>query len=336
MNTEQVARLCEALDLGAGLAEPEVVVGGLLHRMWRLRTTHGLFAVKCLNPAIMQKPGVDHRYRLSEQVAARCVECGVPAIAALPNAAGDVIQELAGAQMMVYPWVDGVMLGPGAAGTGHAQQLGAVLAQIHALNLQIPGLTAHEWSHFHDEDWDILTYQASDPTLPWAYPIRAAMPHLLALTRAYESAGPALTQRLVVSHTDLDQKNVLWRNAQTPCLVDWEAAGLINPTMELVGVALYWAGLATGEPDEGVFAAMIEGYVEAGGAVSESGLDAIHGFMGTWLGWLLFNMRRSLGESVGSDEEREVGIRETKATLAILLLMDKRSHVWARWVDAWR
>jgi Phosphotransferase enzyme family. len=337
MDTEQVARLCAMLNLGTVQAEPVPVQGGLLHRMWRLSTARGSFAVKCLNPAIMQRPGIDQMYRLSERVAAACVAQGVPTIAALPSSAtGDVIQMIDGARFLAYPWVEGVMLGSGAVEPAYAQRMGAVLAQIHSLKLQIPELTAREWSYFHDEDWDILTCQAIDPLLSWAYPVRAAMPRLVAMTRAYESVGPALSRHMVVSHTDLDQKNVLWQDAQTPLLIDWESAALINPTMELVSVALYWSGVTVGEPDEGVFAATIEGYVEAGGVITDTGSDAIHGFMGTWLGWLLFNMRRSLGESVGSDEERAVGIREAMATLTILRMMDLRADVWARWLDAWQ
>lgn len=336
MDTEQVARLCAMLNLGAAQAEPEPVVGGLLHGMWRLRTTQGSFAVKRLNPAIMQRPGIDRMYRLSERVAAACAVQGVPAIAALPDTAGDVLQLIDGVRFLVYPWVEGITLGPGAVEPAYAQRMGAILAQIHALKLQISELAAREWSHFHDEDWDILTCQAIDPLLSWAYPVRAAMPRLLAMTRAYESAGPALSRHMVVGHTDLDQKNVLWQDAQTPLLIDWESAALINPTMELVSLALYWSGLTVGEPDEGVFAATIEGYVEAGGVITDTGSDAIHGFMGTWLGWLLFNMRRSLGESVGSEEEQAIGVRETMATLTILRLMDLRADVWARWLDAWQ
>jgi thiamine kinase-like enzyme len=156
------------------------------------------------------------------------------------------------------------------------------------------------------------------------------------MTRAYEAAGPALLQHLVVSHTDLDQKNVLWRDAQTPCLIDWESAGLINPTMELASVALYWAGITAGQPDERVVAATIEGYVRAGGVIVASGLEAIHGFMGTWLGWLLFNMRRSLGECTHDPDECELGVREATNALNVLRLLDMHAETWAGWVDAWR
>lgn len=339
MDIVQAARVCAALGLGTVQAEPEAVQGGLLHSMWRLRTGQGSFALKCLNPAIMRRPGIEQVYRLSERIAAMLAAQGIPAVAALADVSGNVLQDVDGMKVLVYPWVDGETLPPGAVAPERAARIGAVLAHIHALNLQVPDLeplALSAWSHFHDEDWDILTYQASDPTLHWAYPVRAAIPRLLAMTRAYEAAGPALLQHLVVSHTDLDQKNVLWRDAQTPCLIDWESAGLINPTMELASVALYWAGITAGQPDERVVAATIEGYVRAGGVIVASGLEAIHGFMGTWLGWLLFNMRRSLGECTHDPDECEPGVREATNALNVLRLLDMHAETWAGWVDAWR
>jgi hypothetical protein len=56
--------------------------------------------------------------------------------------------------------------------------------------------------------------------------------------------------------------------------------------------------------------------------------------MGIWLGWLLFNMRRSLGESVVSEEERKLGIQETTNTLATLRTMAVHAEEWAARVDA--
>jgi thiamine kinase-like enzyme len=149
----------------------------------------------------------------------------------------------------------------------------------------------------------------------------------------YEQAAERLSHNLVVSHRDLDQKNVIWPDPASPFLIDWEAAGLVNPTKELAGVALSWSGQNVGPPREDTFSAIVEAYFEAGGILTATGLDAIHGMMGTWLAWLLFNMRRSLGESISSEEERLIGVRETTSTLAILRNLAEHAEIWAAWLE---
>ncbi len=332
MNRAQVERLCALCSLGEPLTELQVITGGLLHRMWRLTTTQGSFAVKQLNAAIMCKQGIQHEYCVSEYIAQEMSKRDVPAIAAL-NSVNGPLQEIDGMFLLVYSWVDGEILSSGPVEAERALQIGMILARIHTLSLHVSEVAPLEWQHFHNDDWDILTFQAAEMGLPWAYPVRAALPMLLQWTRYYEAAGEKLMQRLVVSHRDLDQKNVLWHTPTIPKIVDWEAAGLINPTMELVGVALAWSGLATGAPRKDIFTTLIDGYVQAGGTIQNAGLDALHGLLGTWLGWLLFNMRRSLGESITSEEERQLGISETINTLAILRSLGAHLEIWATWID---
>jgi thiamine kinase-like enzyme len=336
MHTTQVTRLCSMGGLGDPLTEPTVVTGGLLHRMWKLTTTQGTFAVKQLNAAIMQRPHIHDEYRLAEQVASLMATHRIPALAALPNAQGDVLYDVDQMSLLVYKWIDGETLSAAAVDHVRARQIGSILARMHALQLEFPASASLEWEHFHDDDWDVLTFQASELALPWTNRVRAALPRLLEWTRAYEQAGLSLGKRVVISHRDLGQKNVIWSDATTPWLIDWEAAGLINPTMELISVALYWSGVELGSPAEDVFSSVVDGYVEAGGVIQDTGMDALHGFMGTWLGWLLFNMRRSLGESVTSDAEQQLGIRETSTTLAILQLLAAHEETWAALIDARR
>lgn len=332
MNRAQVARLCALYDLGEPLTEMQMVTGGLLHRLWRLTTTQGSFAVKQLNAAIMRKPGIQHEYCVSEYIAQAMSKQGVPAVAALDSADGP-LQEIDGVFLLVYPWTDGEILPSVPVEPDRALQIGVILARIHTLSLHVPEVAQLEWRHFQNDDWDILTFQAAEAGLSWAYPVRAVLPLLLQWTQSYEDAGEKLTQHLVISHRDLDQKNVLWQSPTAPKIVDWEAAGLINPTMELASVALSWSGLATGILSKDIFTTLVDGYVQAGGTIQNTGLDALHGLLGTWLGWLLFNMRRSLGESITSEEERQLGIDETVNTLAILRSLATNLEIWATWID---
>lgn len=335
MKPSQIAYLCAACDLGTPLTEPQPVMGGLLHHVWRLSTARGTYAVKQLNPAIMRKPGIGDAYQVTEQIAAAMAAQKVPAVAAI-TCQDDPLLQSGGATFLVYKWIEGEVLPLDPVEPERARQIGAILAHMHSLSLQLPGMVPHTWDSFHDDDWDMLTFHAADKDLPWAYGVRAALPKIAEWSNWYKEAGKTLSQTLVVSHRDLDQKSVIWQDAHTPNIIDWEAAGLVNPTMELVGVALAWSGMASGAPDEDIFSAVMEGYVKAGGIVRDPGIDALHGLMGTRLGWLLFNMRRSMGESIASEDERQLGMRETTNTLSTLRSLANHCKKWAMWLDKWR
>ncbi|MBV9711238.1 MAG: phosphotransferase [Ktedonobacteraceae bacterium] len=321
--------------LGNPLKELQAVSDGSLHRVWRLDTTQGTFAVKQLNSAIVQTPHIRDIYRLSERIAEAMAVCGVPAVAALSCNEGPV-QEIEGRTGMIYRWIEGETLSLDAVEPERARQIGALLGRIHTLNLQFPALSEPEWGQFRDDDWNLLTVHAYDRGIPWATPVRSVMHRLIEWSKMYEHAGEKLSRTYVLSHRDLGQKNVLWQDEHTPWVIDWEAAGLINPTMELASVALDWSGLASGVVREDTFAAIMESYVDAGGVVRDAGIDALYGVLGIWLGWLLFNMRRSLGEATLDEEERQLSIQETPLALARLRTLTHYAEQWASWIDRWR
>ena len=320
--------------LGNPLQEPQAVSGGLLHRVWRLDTTQGTFALKQLNTAIMQKPHIYDSYRLSERIATAMAAQGIPAVAAL-TCNGDPLQVIENDTVIVYRWIEGETLSAEAVEPERARLIGALLARMHALHLQFPALPRPDWEHFRADDWDLLTVHAYDMGIPWATPARAVMHSLLEWSKLSEQAGEKLSHSYVISHRDLGQKNVLWQDDHTPLLIDWEAAGLVNPTMELVSTALDWSGFATGVVREDTFVAMMESYVAGGGVVRDAGIDVLHGVMGIWLNWLVFNMRRSLGESIFDEEERQLGIRETPLAIARLRTLAHYVEKWASWIDRW-
>lgn len=336
MDTAQTARLCTLFKLGEPIYEPQAVQGGLLHRLWRLHTSRGLFAVKLLNPVIMRKAGIRDVYRLTERIAEAMATSGVSATVALKGEGdGGTVQEIGTATCIVYDWIEGETLSTKAVEPERTRLIGAMLARMHGLQQHFPELETPDWEPFSEDEWDMLTFQASDRNIPWTPQVRNALPLLIEWSKLATEANKILRRTLVVSHRDLDQKNVIWRDTVSPVVIDWEAAGLTNPTMDVVGAALPWSGQSVQPPREDSFHALLEGYVTAGGVIRDPGIAALHGVIGNWLGWLLFNMHRSLGESVNSEEERLLGVRETTHTLSMLRALVSHAETWARWVDMW-
>jgi Ser/Thr protein kinase RdoA (MazF antagonist) len=334
MNSAQIAQLCATYGLGAPVAAPQAVPGGLLHHVWRLRTARGDFAVKELNPEIARRPGIREVFRRTERIAAAMAAAGVPAVAAL-DAEGEPARDVDGATALVYPWVEGETLLPVTASPARARRIGAVLARMHALRLEAPDAQAQAplWALTRDDDWLLLARRAAGAGVAWADEVRAALPEIAAWNATYRQALPVLFRTLVISHRDLDPKNVLWRDGQTPLIVDWESAGPINPAVELAGVALNWSGHETGLPNAATLAAALDGYRGAGGSVQEAGRDALAGCLGSWLDWLQFSMRRSMGEQGAGPDERDLGVRETVASLAALRTLAANLETWGHWID---
>lgn len=337
MERQQVEWLCAAYALGAPLADLAPVSGGLQHHMWRLVTTTGTFAVKELNPASVRQPEMRHTYRLTERIAAAVQRAGLPAVPALvgrPRAGR--VQDVGDATVLVYPWIDGQALPMGPAAPEQARQIGDILGRIHTLRLNPDALSALAWvpGTFRDDDWVLPARQAAALGLPWADPLRAAVRDLALTNARYRRALPGLYRHRVVSHRDLAPQNVLWRAPRTPAIVDWEAAGVTNPTVELADVALKWSGLPSGEPDATSFAAVLAGYRAAGALPPDEPRDALYAVLANWLAWLRLNLRRSLGDGIVDSAEQEQGTRAATQTLAILQRLASGLDLYASWMAA--
>ena len=337
MNTSSWVRLCTLFDLGDLLTDAQPVIGGLLHRMWHLETTKGQFAVKQLSSRIMQRPGIREAYRRSEQIAASMVAAGIPAATALISADGnrETVQEIGDQTFIVYEWINGTMLGGGSVPPAQAGIMGSVLGQIHSLHLDLPDLELPSVSTH--SDWNELLQSAEEQHIAWSQAVRAALPLLIEWSSACEAADERLNRDLVVSHRDLDQKNVLWRDSQSPILIDWESAGLTNPTAEVVGLALNWAGWPLTAPQESIFAAALTGYSSAYDKSISTHVktDALRGVVGNLLGWLEFNMRRSVGKANFSADERQLGERETVIALNGLQMLWSNLDLWTEWLASY-
>ncbi|OGT37557.1 MAG: hypothetical protein A3F11_02765 [Gammaproteobacteria bacterium RIFCSPHIGHO2_12_FULL_37_14] len=75
-------------------------------------------------------------------------------------------------------------------------------------------------------------------------------------------------------------KNVIWHDANSPILIDWEGAGLINPTEEIINVAMEWAGMTEILFRKNIFLSVIGGYCNAKGCMVEGEIqDAFYGLL---------------------------------------------------------
>jgi len=324
MQENELKHLFVRLGFGAITAGPEKVAGGLLHKMWRVETASGVYAVKQLNPEIMKRPNIEHIYILSEMIASAYAADGIPAIPAIKHE-GCPLHQCGADMVMVYDWFDGAPVAVGSVERGRSFRIGAMLASLHKYQPEISGLEPPLFKGFGEDHWQNLRQQANQKRPPWMSDFEPAFADIISLSAQYHQAAGALRDELVISHRDMDQKNILWTADDSPAIIDWEAAGLTNPAMELFDGALNWSGRAVGSDGLGSFEAYIRGHRSTKEAPQTSGRAAFLGVLGNWMEWLEFNIGRSIGGDYVA-AERKLGESEVASTLKIIQMLDTRSE----------
>ncbi len=316
-NPGHTAALCARFALGGVEGAPGRVYGGFHHRMWRLATRRGCFAVKQLAPDTdFGDAALRAKYNLTEAVAETFAGRGVGAIFALQRG-GEYLQVIDGTGYLVYPWSDASALAKDGISERHALAVAQVLARMHRADIAVPGLPAAEPEWHPEQQIRDLVRRAAERRPRWAALLTEQLPVILEILAAYDAASPALQERLVISHGDLDQKNVLWDASGNPLLIDWESARRLNPTYEVLLEALDWSGI-TSRFDPALFAKILSAYRRAGGVIEREYIaGAFHCILGDWLEWLMYNVGRVV--YLQEAEQRSLGASQVEFVLPTIL-----------------
>jgi len=316
MNIKHLTTICMYLNLGTPIKAPLRVYGGLLHTMWRIDINKASYAIKQLSQDInLTDEHVVNNYELSEQVASRFANLGIPAINAIEKSGKHLII-IDGTGFLVYPWVDAQALDQDAISEKHALKIAHVLAKMHYINLDVPGIAQPEFFIYTKEQILKLIAKAQNFNCPFASTLTENQNNIFVANKAYQNSIYTLKNQVVVSHGDLDQKNVLWDKDDNPILIDWEAACKINSTYDIISAAFNWSGIATHFNAE-LFLKMINVYQETGGIINTDHLEAA--FYGTfsWIGWLVYNIERSCVSD--ESEYKNLGMEQANKTLNTIL-----------------
>jgi thiamine kinase-like enzyme len=313
MNHNQLSTLCNTFELGTPLNVPKRVHGGLLHMMWRINTDEASYAVKQLSPDIdLNNEAIVKNYNLTEDVAARFAHLGIPAISALKQE-GKYLVLIDNTGYLVYPWVDAQALHCDTVSEIHAITIAKTLAKMHNIKMDVPEFTAPVFDTQTNETLLELIQKANRCHCPFAAQLEALQDHLIAINTAFQNTLPQLKQHTIVSHGDLDQKNVLWDAKGNPILIDWECARKLNPTHEIVNAGLDWSGIAS-HFDKTLFIKMMQAYIAAGGTLDITLMEAaFNAVLGNWINWMVYNIKRACLEQ--ECEQKTLGIEQVTQVL---------------------
>ena len=326
-------KFCKNYGLGSLISEPQQVSGGLLHIMYRVETESGVYAVKVLNPEIMQRPAALQNMIHSEQVA-HALESVVPVVA-VKEFDGKHVVELDGTWFMAFDWLEGASVFAPEITAVHCAKIGQMLGKIHAANVQIEGLepeaevrAVFAWNELV-ENWNGLS-TGKEVSSAGLEALEDFLPELWMLDKETVSALQQLSAYQVISHRDLDPKNVMWQGSQ-PYLIDWEAAGYVNPYQELVEVLNYWITDVDGTYNYEKFNALMDEYAASIDVKSVDWQTVPAASFDGMLGWLEYNVKRAAGVLGCGTEERKAGEEQVLGTIAEL----KRQTVQMAQLKSW-
>jgi len=330
MISAEMNRLIEYLNLGTVAKEIVQVAGGLLHTMYRVCTDKGEYAVKVLNPEIMKRPVALRNIVNSERIAAGFKHL-IPVVAAL-EINGKQIHELDGAHYMVFDWVEGTSIFPPMISPQNCYAIGEVLGKMHHKNLVIDGVIPENdgalmfaWDKYQE----LLTGYEGEA---WAIRYQDALSDIRAWNQAACDAQEVLAKTMVISHRDLDPKNVMW-NGTEPLIIDWEAAGYVNPYQELLEVMNYWADNGTGGLLKECFDAIFDAYTQHMELENVNWNAVFAGSYVGMLGWLEYNVKRALGMEAKKADEVQLGKEQVLGTIQSLYDYQEKVRMMQAWLE---
>lgn len=318
MNKEYNLRfepLCSALGLGELTAIPEIINGGLLHRMFSVQTGSGHYAVKALNPQIMERPTARDNYIQAEKFV-HLASRHVPAQPAkIIN--GAFMQELGGQYYLIFDWIDGSSLKGADLDTAHCAKMGVILADIHNTDCTLLMDSCATAGDLAETDWMFYLEKGKGVYAEWLNLMEDYLERLTEWSQRAKRSFHLLSSEMVWSHRDLEPKNVMWAEGN-PVVIDWESAGAINPKHDLLETAIYWSIDEDGQVNRHKFMAFIQGYLQRNGNVQADWRAVLElGYLSK-LDWLEYSLKRSLWIECTDQAEQEMGTEHVTGTIQAL------------------
>ena len=289
-------------NFGTSVKSLDKVTGGLSHRMYKVVTDKGIYAVKELNQGIMKCEEAYSNFIFSEKVTDIAKANNIPAIGAI-KIDNDIMKKVGNSYFMIFNWVDGAILKPNEITEEHCEIIGAILAQIHNIDFSSIENENKAEENLKVFDWNKYLKLAEEKNTKYKELLKENLDLLKQINEKSISGMNYANENLVISHRDLDRKNVMWQG-KSPFILDWEASGYVNPTIELISTAYYWAGGETEELDTSKFQVFLNSYKEQ----LENEIDKNYEILTyadfySGLNWLEYNFKRSMCIENNYDEE---------------------------------
>ncbi len=303
-----LVRLAHMCGLGTIIADIEPVTGGLMHRMYKVMTDSGVYAVKHLNPEIMKRPDVHENYARAEKIEAILENSGISIVPAIVTG-GKKMQRIDDQYFYVFRWQQGKIADWNHISDEMCLKAGNLLGKIHAIDPRNIAALTPEISSI---DWRGYVLRAKEENAAVASLLEENEDLLVCAENELNKARASLPAVSCLSNEDMDPKNIMWDNG-SPWMIDLECLDYGNPISHVMQLALQWSGIVSGKMDVDKMIAFFDGYLEAYDNCFRGYSDVV-GVAYTWVEWLEYNIQRALGNCM-DEAERQLGIAEVRNTV---------------------
>ena len=306
---EHISALFKVCGLGDIVGEIEMVSGGLMHKMYKVRTISEAYAVKCLNPEIMKRPDALDNYERAEALE-RLLELNiVPIIPAISFGKKKMLEQ-DGYYYYVFRWQEGSITDWNNISFEQCYKAGEILAEIHRIDSHNAESVDPEISSIDFDNYikkaEIINSNIKDL-------LKDNLSLLEEAQNKLNAARSSLPSMSAIDDPDMDPKNIMWHDGK-PYVIDLECLQRGNPISSCLNLALQWCGTVNGIFSKENLEAFFAGYL----SLYDNGFrsyDEIFGIAYTWVEWLEYNIRRALGIDSSDSEEKKLGEEEVKSTI---------------------
>lgn len=305
---EQFIKICRQWGLGELISEPCPLTGGLMHKMYRLITDKGSYALKLLNPYVMQRKTAKKNFETAEQLEDILERAGLPILPAR-TIDGQKMQEMNGQYFYLFDWYDGKTLHGADIHKNHCWEMGKVLAKIHRIHW-IEKSSERTPLHI---DWNFYYKAVKGTDQKFFDLLEKQIPLLYEMQERVNRTSGHVPGVSAICHNDMDSKNVLWKGMEYR-VIDLECLSYANPLVELLETALCWSGFEECCFDAEKFCSFIKAYTEqAPGLLEGVDWESLYDSGSGKLLWLEYSLKRTLGFDCEKSEQelgRSEAIRE--------------------------
>ena len=309
-NNKKIEKLIYKFNLANKIQSITQIHGGLSNRMYKVVTDKSNYAIKKLNKSLMQSEESFERILFAEEVSKIAQENGVLVERAL-MLDGNIIHQIDNDYYMIFNWNKGHHIKPEDVNEQICIKIGKLLADIHNIDFSNTSIKKEKNIEIRTINWDYYIEIAKSERKFYSEELEKNKDILYELNKKINEALEYSKDNLIISHRDLIKKNILW-NDNIPTIIDWEASGYINPTVELVQVCWNWANGDVGAFDFEKFQIIIKEYLKYVKNYKKEDMEKLI-YANFWeaIEWLEYNLKRSLCiENSYRKEEIELAEKE--------------------------
>ena len=307
-----IEKFCKEYGLGEVINITKLS-GGLMHKMFKVETTKGIYCIKVLNPEVMSRSDAYNNFLLSESISNLAKNNGIPVSSAL-DINGNYLTKLDDMYYMVFDYIDGKVLKDDEITLEHSKKIGNILARIHNLDYKEIEIDSNIENINIEYDWGSYINNSNFNKMSYQELYLNNYKKYKSILKRVNERFNSINKIQTICHRDMDPKNVMWNN-YNPIIIDWECASISNPYIELLEMALCWSGFLSNNFSEEKFSSIFKEYSKYRNINDIDWYDVICGNLVGRFSWLKYNLDRSLGIITNDKEEMKLAENEVIKTI---------------------